>query len=100
MIEARNLVKSFEQTRALDGLTLTVPDGAVYGLVGPNGAGKSTLIRHLTGIYRQDEGELLINGEPVYENTAVKKTIAGIPDEIPYWSQATVDDMMRFYASV
>ena len=100
MIEARNLVKSFEQTRALDGLTLTVPDGAVYGLVGPNGAGKSTLIRHLTGIYRQDEGELLINGEPVYENPAVKKTIAGIPDEIPYWSQATVDDMMRFYASV
>ena len=100
MIEARNLVKSFEQTRALDGLTLMVLDGAVYGLVGPNGAGKSTLIRHLTGIYRQDEGELLINGEPVYENTAVKKTIAGIPDEIPYWSQATVDDMMRFYASV
>ena len=100
MIEARNLVKSFEQTRALDGLTLTVPDGAVYGLVGPNGAGKSTLIRHLTGIYRQDEGELLINGEPVYENPTVKKTIAGIPDEIPYWSQATVDDMMRFYSSV
>ena len=100
MIEARNLVKSFEQTRALDGLTLTVPDGAVYGLVGPNGAGKSTLIRHLTGIYRQDEGELLINGEPVYENPSVKKKIAGIPDEIPYWSQATINDMMRFYASV
>ena len=100
MIEAINLVKTFELTRALDGLTLTVPDGAVYGLVGPNGAGKSTLIRHLTGIYRQDEGELLVNGEPVYENPAVKKTIAGIPDEIPYWSQATVDDMMRFYASV
>ena len=100
MIEAINLVKAFELTRALDGLTLTVPDGAVYGLVGPNGAGKSTLIRHLTGIYRQDEGELLVNGEPVYENPAVKKTIAGIPDEIPFWSQATVDDMMRFYASV
>ena len=100
MIEAINLVKSFEQTRALDGLTLTVPNSAVYGLVGPNGAGKSTLIRHLTGIYRQDEGELLVNGEPVYENPAVKKTIAGIPDEIPFWSQATVDDMMRFYASV
>ena len=83
MIEAINLVKSFEQTRALDGLTLTVPDSAVYGLVGPNGAGKSTLIRHLTGIYRQDEGELLVNGEPVYENPAVKAKIAGIPDEIP-----------------
>ena len=65
MIEAINLIKTFEETRALDGLTLTVPESAVYGLIGPNGAGKSTLIRHLTGIYRQDAGELMINGEPV-----------------------------------
>ena len=100
MIEAINLVKTFEETRALDGLTLTVPDNAVYGLVGPNGAGKSTLIRHLTGIYRQDAGELRINQEPVYENPAVKARIASIPDEIPYWSQATIEDMMHFYASV
>ena len=100
MIEAINLIKTFEETRALDGLTLTVPESAVYGLIGPNGAGKSTLIRHLTGIYRQDAGELRINGEPVYENPLVKAKIASIPDEIPYWSQATIEDMMRFYASV
>ena len=100
MIEAINLIKTFEETCALDGLTLTVPESAVYGLVGPNGAGKSTLIRHLTGIYRQDAGELRINGEPVYENPAAKGKIASIPDEIPYWSQATIEDMMRFYASV
>ena len=100
MIEAINLIKTFEETRALDGLTLTVPESAVYGLIGPNGAGKSTLIRHLTGIYRQDAGELRINGEPVYENPPVKAKIASIPDEIPFWSQATIKDMMRFYASV
>ena len=100
MIEAINLIKTFEETRALDGLTLTVPESAVYGLIGPNGAGKSTLIRHLTGIYRQDAGELRINGEPVYENPPVKAKIACIPDEIPFWSQATIKDMMRFYASV
>ena len=100
MIEAINLIKTFDETCALDGLTLTVPESAVYGLVGPNGAGKSTLIRHLTGIYRQDAGELRINGEPVYENPAVKAKIASIPDEIPFWSQATIKDMMRFYASV
>ena len=100
MIEAINLIKTFEETCALDGLTLTVPESAVYGLIGPNGAGKSTLIRHLTGIYRQDAGELRINGEPVYENPAAKGKIASIPDEIPYWSQATIEDMMRFYASV
>ena len=100
MIEAINLIKTFEEIRALDRLTLTVPENAVYGLVGPNGAGKSTLIRHLTGIYRQDAGELRINGEPVYENPAVKAKIASIPDEIPYWSQATIEGMMRVYASV
>ena len=100
MIEAINLIKTFDETCALDGLRLTVPESAVYGLVGPNGAGKSTLIRHLTGIYRQDAGELRINGEPVYENPLVKAKIASIPDEIPFWSQATIEDMMRFYASV
>ena len=97
MIEVNNLVKSFDTKRALDGLTLSVPQGAVCGLVGPNGAGKSTLIRHLTGIYRQDEGEVRVFGEPVFDNPAVKARVACIPDDIPYWTQATVDDMRRFF---
>ena len=97
MIEVRELVKSFEGLRALDGLTLTVPKGAVYGLVGPNGAGKSTLIRHLTGIYRQDAGSVLVEGEPVYENPAVKRKIAYIPDEVFYYTQATLRDMKGLY---
>ena len=97
MIEVRELVKSFEGLRALDGLTLTVPKGAVYGLVGPNGAGKSTLIRHLTGIYRQDSGSVLVEGEPVYENPAVKQKIAYIPDEVFYYTQATLRDMKGLY---
>ena len=62
MLEAKNVVKTFDGFRALDGATLTAPAGAVYGLVGPNGAGKSTLIRHLTGVYRPDSGELLLGG--------------------------------------
>ena len=60
MLEVKNAVKTFDGFRALDGLTMTVPKGAVYGLVGPNGAGKSTIIRHLAGIYRQDSGEVLL----------------------------------------
>ena len=99
-IEVRELVKSFDGFRALDGLNISVPKGAVYGLVGPNGAGKSTVIRHLAGIYKQDSGEVLIDGEPVYENTAVKSRIAYIPDEIFYFSQASLNDMMKFYSSV
>lgn len=100
MIEVKDLVKRFETTLALNGLNLTVPDGSVYGLVGPNGAGKSTLIRHLVGIYRQDGGEVRINGSAVFENPEMKAKIAYIPDEIPFWAQATVNDLMHFYASV
>ena len=100
MIEVKNLVKRFDGFAALDGLTMTVPDGAVYGLVGPNGSGKSTLLRHITGIYRQDSGEVLISGEPVFENTAVKAKTAYIPDDIFYFLQATVRDMAAYYRGI
>lgn len=100
MIEVRNVTKTFDRFRALDDLTLTVPQGAVYGLVGPNGAGKSTIIRHLTGIYRQDAGTITIDGAPVFENPAVKSRIAYIPDDVFYFSQATIADMMRYYRGV
>ena len=100
MIQVRELCKSFDGFPALRGLNIRVPRGAVYGLVGPNGAGKSTLIRHAAGIYRQDSGELLIDGEPVYENPAVKARLAYIPDDIFYYGSATVRDMQRLYASM
>ena len=61
MIEVKDLVKRFDGFAALDGATISVPAGSVYGLVGPNGAGKSTLIRHLTGIYRQDTGTVRLS---------------------------------------
>ena len=97
MIEVRDAVKKFDGFAALDGATLSVPAGSVYGLVGPNGAGKSTLIRHLTGIYRQDEGTIRIGGEDVWENANLKARIAAIPDDWYYFMQSTVRDMMRFY---
>ncbi len=100
MIEVKNLVKQFDGFRALDNLNMTVPDGAVYGLVGPNGAGKSTIIRHMTGIYRQDSGELLIDGAPVFENPALKSRIAYIPYDIFYFSNATIQETANFYRSV
>ena len=97
MIEVKNVVKTFEGFRALDGLTMSVPDGSVYGLVGPNGAGKSTILRHITGVYRQDSGEVLVAGRPVYEDPAVKARIASIPDELYYFLSASTRDLMRFY---
>ena len=100
MIEVRNVIKEFDGFRALDNLSMTVPTGSVYGLVGPNGAGKSTIIRHLTGIYRQDSGEITVDGEPVFENPAVKSRIAYIPDDIFYYSNASIREMMDFYRSI
>ena len=97
MIEVKNVVKRFDGFTALDGASLSVPTGSVYGLVGPNGAGKSTIIRHLTGIYRQDEGSVTIGGEDVWENAALKAKVAAIPDDWYYFLQSTVRDMMRFY---
>ena len=100
MIELKNVTKTFGSFKALDALSLHVPKGAVYGLVGPNGAGKSTAIRHLTGVYRPDEGCIAIDGRTVYENPEVKASIGYIPDEIFYFSPASLEDMRRFYAGL
>ena len=97
MLELKNVTKTFGDFKALDDLTLTVPKGAVYGLVGPNGAGKSTAIRHITGIYRPDSGTITVDGKTVYEDPAVKQTIGYIPDDIFYFSSATLEEMRRFY---
>lgn len=100
MIEVKNVVKTFDGFRALDDLTMTVPHGAVYGLVGPNGAGKSTIIRHLAGIYRQDSGDVLVDGQPVYENTAVKSRMAVIGDDWYYFPQSGIREMAKFLAGI
>ncbi len=97
MIEISNLVKEFDGFRALDGANMHVTKGAIYGLVGPNGAGKSTLIRHLTGVYRQDAGEVKIAGEAVYENPGVKEKFAYIPDDLFYFMSANTFEMKRYY---
>ena len=97
MIVVKDLFKSFDGVQALNGLNMEVPHQAIYGLVGPNGAGKSTLLRHITGVYRPDAGEVLVDGAPVYENPAVKARIASIPDELYAFLSASTRDMMGFY---
>ena len=100
MLEMKNVVKTFGHVMALDNLSLTVPKGAVYGLVGPNGAGKSTAIRHLTGIYRPDKGEVTLEGMPVFENPAAKGRIGYIPDDVFYYPGATLEEMRKFYKGI
>ncbi len=100
MIEVKNLTKTFDGFTALDGMTITVPKGAVYGLVGPNGSGKTTLIRHITGAYRPDSGVVTVDGERVWENNAIKSRMANIPDEIFYFQSSSINDMAKFYEGI
>ncbi len=96
MIEVRNLVKKYDDFKALDGINMKVGKGEIYGLVGPNGAGKSTLIKHLTGVLKQDMGEIFIEGQPVFENEVAKSKISYIPDELFYFIQANTLEMMKY----
>ena len=97
MLEMRNVTKSFDNFKALDDLTMTVPRGSVYGLVGPNGAGKSTAIRHFTGVYRADSGTVTMDGSPIDENVVAKERIGYIPDDVFYFPSASLEEMHRYY---
>ena len=100
MLEMKHVTKTFGGFKALDELSLEVPQGAVYGLVGPNGAGKTTAIRLLTGIYRPDSGTITLEGLPVYENPVVKQHIGYIPDDVFFFPSATMEEMRRFYRGI
>ena len=100
MLEAKNVVKTFDGFRALDEATMVVPKGSVYGLVGPNGAGKSTIIRHFTGVYRADSGLVQLDGQDIYENPAVKRRMAVIGDDWYYFPQASIAEMAKLYSGV
>ena len=100
MLELKNVTKTFGNFTALDNLTMTVPQGAVYGLVGPNGAGKSTAIRHMLGVYRPDSGSVTLEGMPVWENPVVKARMGSIPDDVFYYPSATLEDMRKFYRGI
>ena len=97
MLEVRNLTKKFGDFTALINLSMTVPQGAVYGLVGPNGAGKTTIIRHITGILAPDSGTVTLEGMAVYENPMTKKRIGYIADDQFFFHSATIEEMRKFY---
>lgn len=99
-IEVKGLVKTYGKARALDGLDMNVPEGIIYGLVGPNGAGKTTVLQHINGAMRAQEGDVLVEGEPIFENVRLKNKIATIPSDFYYYAQAKVQDMHDLYASL
>lgn len=100
MIKAENVTKTFEDFTALSHISCTIPQGCIYGMVGSNGAGKSTFLRLITGVYRPDEGSLTIDGQPVFENPAVKCRVAYVPDELYFLPGASMDRMAALYAAI
>jgi ABC-2 type transport system ATP-binding protein len=89
-IAISGLHKSFGQTRALDGLDLTVEAGEVHGFLGPNGAGKSTTIRVLLGLLRADAGQVeLLGGDPWRDAVDLHRRIAYVPGDVELWPNLT-----------
>ena len=100
MIEAKNVTKHFGGTVALQELSVRIGGGGIYGLVGPNGSGKSTLLRHLAGVYRPDQGEVLVDGTPVWEDAAARGQVFFLPDD-PYLPPgSSLTELAGFYRRV
>ena len=100
ILQTDHLTKVIDGKELVKDVNIHVKKGEIYGFLGPNGAGKSTILRHLCGAYRQDSGEILLEGAPIYENPALKSRMAVIPDELYYFGSASTRDMMKFYRGV
>lgn len=84
MIKIKNLTKLFGDKAALKDVSFNIEDGSVFGLIGSNGAGKSTLLRIMSGVFKADNGLVLLDGEEPYENIKIKSHIAFVSD-YPYF---------------
>ncbi len=97
MIEIQNITKRFDTLTALDSVSANIGEGHVFGLIGTNGAGKSTLLRTICGIYAPEKGQVLIDGEPVYENPNAKSKVFYISDSQYFFPGCTPMDMVNYY---
>lgn len=100
MIEAINLTKRFDDITAVSHINAKIKDGSVFGLIGTNGAGKSTFLRMAAGILRPDEGQIVIDGKNVFENSSVKARFFYISDEQYFFGNATPEEMMTYYRNL
>lgn len=97
MIEINNLFKSYGKTEVLKNLNMTIKTGSLFGLIGVNGSGKSTLLRIIAGVFRADSGEILIDGEKIFENEKKKREMFFLPDDPFYTLNITGAKMAEMY---
>ncbi len=99
MITIKGLRKSYGTKEVLSGVSLTVPDASVFGLVGINGAGKTTLLRMMADVLRPDEGTVEYDGENIAGNAKKRKELFFLPDEPYYTAGTTVEKLVALYKS-
>ncbi len=100
MIEIKNLTKKFDKTIALDGLSLTVANGSVTGLIGSNGGGKSTLLRLVSGVFMPDGGAVRIDGEAPFDNPKIKENCFFVSDFPFFYTDSTLNNTAALYRKI
>ena len=100
MIEIKGISKSFEEHKAVDNVSVRIKENTVFGLIGTNGAGKSTLLRMVCGVMKPDEGYILIDDRPVFDNAEAKKDIFFIADEPYFFANSNAEDMQKYFSTI
>ena len=100
VIELKDVKKSYGKNEILHGISLDIEEGSIHGLVGRNGCGKTTLIKCLTGIYEQDQGQILVCGEEIFENPKIKAQVGYVADSNQYFEGYHIDEMVEFYKQI
>lgn len=99
IVEARDLRKSYNGVQAVDGLTLEIREGEIYGLLGPNGSGKTTTILILLGLTEPTGGEVRVCGfKPAREPLKVKRLVGYLPENVGFYEDLTARENLRFIA--
>lgn len=99
MIKVQDLYKGYQQKEGyvIKGVSLQVAKGTIHGLIGHNGSGKTTIIKCLTGIYQPDGGDVLIDGEPVYDNPTAKEKIGYVADSNQMFTNYRIRELVKLY---
>ncbi len=100
MIEIRNVTKSYDRIKAVDNVSVTIRENTVFGLIGTNGAGKSTVLRMVAGVLEPEQGEIAVDGLPVFDNMEAKRNIYFIADEPYFFANSNAMDMQKYLSSV
>lgn len=101
MLQVQNIIKSYAQHRAVDGISFSIDKGVFYGLLGPNGAGKTTTIQMISGIMPPDAGSILVGGHSVYPQSGqIKKHLGIVPQEIALYGELSALDNLLFWGGL